>query len=700
MRFAIALLTVIAVASVIGTILNQNEPYPNYVNQFGPFWADLFRMLSLQKVYSSWWFLLILAFLVVSTTLCLIRNSPKIIVEMRSWKDHVRERSLRAFHHRGEFVVALPRAEALARVGALLRSHGYRIKQVEHEGATLLAAKAGAANKLGYILAHAAVVVICIGGLLDGDMLIRAQMWLGGKTPISNDAVIGEIPLQHRLPASNPGFRGSVFVPEGSTVSSAILNIADGSLVQDLPFTITLKKFSIDFYQTGMPKLFASDVIVTDRATGKQTVATVKVNEPLVVDGIAIYQSSFGDGGTKLKFVGYPMQGTGRGTFAIDGTVGASAPLVGTGSATDSEGLTVEFSDFRLMNIESITDASGKPDARGVARKSLSQPIESRLGAAANTESQKVLRNVGPSVQYKLRDRNGQAREYNNYMVPVQLDGQSVFLAGMRESPNEPFRYLRIPADDQGSVTDWMRLRAALQDRATRAEAARRFALASMPGADKTELRTQLAESALHALNLFAGSTRPSPDSPPGGFTAIAGFLGKSVPAAEQQNAADVLLKILNGSMWELWQLARAQDQLPAPPNNAQSGAFLQQSIDALSDSVFYGAPVFLQLQDFKEVKASVFQMTRSPGKSIVYLGSLLLVLGVLAMFYIRERRVWIWIKDHDHLTAKPGSQLLMAMSTQRRTLDFEKEFVALREDIGRAAGADGQPLPPSQTLH
>ena len=40
MRFAIALLTVIAVASVIGTILNQNEPYPNYVNQFGPFWVS------------------------------------------------------------------------------------------------------------------------------------------------------------------------------------------------------------------------------------------------------------------------------------------------------------------------------------------------------------------------------------------------------------------------------------------------------------------------------------------------------------------------------------------------------------------------------------------------------------------------------------------------------------------------------------
>lgn len=32
MRFAITLLTVIAIASIIGTVLKQNEPYPNYVN--------------------------------------------------------------------------------------------------------------------------------------------------------------------------------------------------------------------------------------------------------------------------------------------------------------------------------------------------------------------------------------------------------------------------------------------------------------------------------------------------------------------------------------------------------------------------------------------------------------------------------------------------------------------------------------------
>ena len=42
MRFSISLLSVLAIASVIGTVLKQNEPMPNYVNQFGPFWFDVF----------------------------------------------------------------------------------------------------------------------------------------------------------------------------------------------------------------------------------------------------------------------------------------------------------------------------------------------------------------------------------------------------------------------------------------------------------------------------------------------------------------------------------------------------------------------------------------------------------------------------------------------------------------------------------
>ena len=53
MRFAIALLTVICIASVIGTVVKQHEPLNNYVNQFGPFWAEVFGAVGLYSVYSA-----------------------------------------------------------------------------------------------------------------------------------------------------------------------------------------------------------------------------------------------------------------------------------------------------------------------------------------------------------------------------------------------------------------------------------------------------------------------------------------------------------------------------------------------------------------------------------------------------------------------------------------------------------------------
>ncbi len=53
MRFSISLLTLICIAAIIGTVLKQQEPLTNYVNQFGPFWADVFGLASLYSVYSA-----------------------------------------------------------------------------------------------------------------------------------------------------------------------------------------------------------------------------------------------------------------------------------------------------------------------------------------------------------------------------------------------------------------------------------------------------------------------------------------------------------------------------------------------------------------------------------------------------------------------------------------------------------------------
>jgi cytochrome c biogenesis protein len=696
MRFAIALLVVLAIASIIGTVLTQDDPYPNYVNQFGPFWADIFRSLSLYTVYSAWWFMTILGFLVVSVSLCVTRNGPKMIADMKSWKDKVRESSLRAFHHKGEFVVeGASREEAAATLGKLVQRLGYRFVTRESEGATLIAAKRGALTKIGYIFAHLAIVVICIGGLLDSNLPIKLQMWLFDKTPIRSNALINDIPPEHRLSVSNPTFRGYAWVPEGQYVSTAILNEPDGSLIQDLPFSIQLNKFIVDYYSTGMPKLFASDIVVIDHKTGQRIPARIEVNEPFEYDGVSIYQSSFQDGGSQLSMTAWPMVGASAKGFSVGGTVGNAAPLkLPAGESVPGvDGQTIEFADFRAINVENISNGSGANDVRGVAHQSLKEAFDERLGSGAKSSKPLDLHNVGPSVQYKIRDKDGQAREYNNYMLPVDVGGARIFLAGMRENPDDPFRYLRIPADSGGTPKEWMMLRAAFEDPALRAEAAHRFALRSVPDSNK-ELQQHLEDSALRVLTLFAGSgqssAKPVDPQDAGGFQAVAAFIDKSVPKDQQEKAAGLLLRMLEGATWDLWQGAREEAGEPDLKPDPDSARFVQDSINAISDSFLYGAPVYLQLDSFRQVQASVFQLTRAPGKKVVYLGSLLLVLGIFSMFYVRERRLWFWLKDtgrnkehQDH----HGVDVIMAMSTARRTLDFEKEFARTRDAVSRALG-------------
>jgi cytochrome c biogenesis protein len=699
MRFAISLLVILAIASIIGTVLTQEDPYPNYVNQFGPFWADIFRGLSLYNVYSAWWFMLILIFLVISVSLCVIRNGPKMIADIKSWKDRVREGSLRAFHHKGEFpLVPSTRADTAAKLQRLAGKMGYKFVTRETDsGATLIAAKRGALTKLGYISAHLAIVIICIGGLLDSNLPIKLQMWLFNKTPIASNEVINDIAPNHRLPTSNLTFRGYAWVPEGQHVATAILNQQDGSLIQDLPFSIQLDKFIVDYYSTGMPKLFASDIVVIDHATGKRIPARVEVNKPFTYDGISIYQSSFQDGGSKLSMTAWPMSGGSAKTTPFDGAIGGTAPV--NPQVIGGKGESVEFTDFRAINVENVTDGNGSIDARGVGQtQTLKQAFDERLGSGAKTSKPTDLRNVGPSVQYKVRGTDGQAREFNNYMLPVDVQGQQMFLAGMRLSPNDPFRYLRIPADEQSSVKQWMNLRAALETPAMRDEAARRFAQRSVPEAN-AELQKHLEESASRVLNLFAGADETGVAAVPGqpgavlgGFQAIAGFIDKSVPKGEQEKAAGLLLRMLEGATWDLWQISRAQNGLPEAKPDAKNTQFVQSSINALSDSFLYGSPVFLQLDSFKQIQASVFQLTRAPGKKVVYLGSFLLVLGIFSMFYVRERRLWFWLKD----TTTGGTSVLMAMSTARRTLDFEKEFAQTRDAIGAMLGVKPQPVSPS----
>lgn len=673
MRFAISLLTVICIASVIGTVLKQHEPLNNYINQFGPFWAEVFGQLDLYAVYSAWWFLLILAFLVTSTSLCIARNVPKIFADLRAHKEHMREQALQAFHHKAQGTVQDAPEAAAQRLGRLLATEGWKVKLQRRDTAAgagwMVAAKAGAANKIGYLAAHSAIVLVCIGGLLDGDLMVRAQMWWGGKTPYSGGGMIADVKPEHRLGERNPTFRGNLLVAEGTVSSTAILNQSDGILLQELPFAIELKKFIVEHYSTGMPKLFASEIVIHDKATGEAREARVEVNHPANFKGIEIYQSSFDDGGSTVRLKALPMQSTTK-SFEIEGVIGGSSQL-----SNGQDKLTLEYTGLRVINVENFSATS--PSAVDVRKVDLRAALQERMGAANKHDAPKTQRNVGPSVTYKLRDAAGQAREFHNYMLPVDLgDGVPVYLMGVRDTPAEAFRYVRIPADAEGSTDEFFRLRAALADPALRALAVRRYA-ARMVDPTRRDLLPQLTASAARALALFSG-VEPVPDSEAkGGLQSLADFMENNVPEAERARAGEMLIRILNGVLYELLQVAREKAGLKPWSSDEATAAFMTQAVLALSDTFFYPAPMALQLVDFKQVQASVFQVARAPGKTVVYLGCALLILGIFAMLYVRERRLWIWLTPQGD-----GSQASMALSSNRKTLDADREFEQLRDKL------------------
>ncbi len=681
MRFSISLLTLICIASVIGTVLKQHEPINNYVNQFGPFWADVFTGLRLHSVYSAWWFLLILAFLVISTSLCVARNTPKILVDLKSYKENLSERSLKAFGHRAQAQLdSTPDVQA-QRISSLLVGAGWKVKlqrRARPEGdGWMVAAKAGAANKIGYIAAHSAIVLVCLGGLLDGDLIVRAQMLLNAKQIYSGGGMIADVPEQHRLSERNPTFRGNLLVTEGTQSSTAILSQSDGILLQELPFAIELKKFIVEYYSTGMPKLFASDIVIHDKDTGEKIPARVEVNHPASHRGIEIYQSSFEDGGSGLRLRALPMQPGGK-TIDLDGAVGGTSQVSPIQSGK-SDGLTVEYTGLRVINVENFanpTSASGT-DVRAV---NLQQSFDAAMGSANKLKSNKDLRNVGPSVSYKLRDAAGQAREYNNYMVPVDMgEGVPLYLLGVRETPAQAFRYLRIPAGTDGSMDDFFRLRAAMLSASARDIAVQRYVKKAIDSS-RQDLSQQLTASASRALALFAGAEAVGA-SQIGGLQAIADFIDKNVPEAERNKAGEVLIRILNGVIYELAQWSREQANVKPLGSDDTSQAFMTQSVLALSEAPFYPAPFVLQLVDFTQVQASVFQVARAPGKKVVYLGCALLIFGVFAMLYIRERRLWVWLAPSEG-QEQSATHATMALSTNRKTMDGDSEFVRLKASL------------------
>ncbi|HEZ0877068.1 TPA: cytochrome c biogenesis protein [Neisseria meningitidis] len=642
MRFAVALLSLLGIASVIGTVLQQNQPQTDYLVKFGSFWAQIFGFLGLYDVYASAWFVVIMMFLVVSTSLCLIRNVPPFWREMKSFREKVKEKSLAAMRHSSLLDVNI--APEVAK--RYLEVQGFQGKTINREdGSVLIAAKKGTMNKWGYIFAHVALIVICLGGLIDSNLLLKLGMLTGRIVPDNQAVYAKDFKPESILGASNLSFRGNVNISERQSADVVFLNADNGILVQDLPFEVKLKKFHIDFYNTGMPRDFASDIEVTDKATGEKLERTIRVNHPLTLHGITIYQASFADGGSDLTFKAWNLGDASREPVVLKATSIHQFPL-----EIGKHKYRLEFDQFTSMNVEDMSEGAER-------EKSLKSTLND---VRAVTQEGKKYTNIGPSIVYRIRDAAGQAVEYKNYMLPVLQEQDYFWITGTRSGLQQQYRWLRIPLDKQLKADTFMALREFLKD----GEGRKRLVADATKGAP-AEIREQFMLAAENTLNIFAQK----------GYLGLDEFITSNIPKEQQDKMQGYFYEMLYGVMNAALDEIIRRYGLPEWQQDEARNRFLLHSMDAYTGLTEYPAPMLLQLDGFSEVRSSGLQMTRSPGALLVYLGSVLLVLGTVLMFYVREKRAWVLFSD---------GKIRFAMSSARSERDLQKEFPKHVESLQR----------------
>lgn len=257
-KLALFTLFVLAVASIIGTIVPQKEETARYIELYGENVARFFQLLDIQDMYNSWWFVSLLILFSLNLIVCTIERLPHI------WKVVVQDNlatstadRLQKMAGRRIFLSPVAAAQAGAQVRQLLDGAGWKVSQADKEGGTMFFSQKGAWTRLGVIVVHVSILVIFAGALIGSFF----------------------------------GYKASVLIPEGGSTSQVYESNSEHTPIP-LGFTVRCDDFQLTYYDTGMPKEYRSDLMVLKN---EQEVLhkSIVVNDPLQYAGLTFYQSSY-----------------------------------------------------------------------------------------------------------------------------------------------------------------------------------------------------------------------------------------------------------------------------------------------------------------------------------------------------------------------------------------------------------------------
>lgn len=250
-------MVVIVLASVLGTLIPQQEKAVVWADRFSPEVFSVLHALQVFDVFHSFWFILLMIILGCNLIVCSLNRIPS------TWRMFQRmaqsDQSLVLASVPPGNVVATTKdvGEASVRIKKLLERRYKRVVHLETDHEVRFYISKNAFSYFGVYLVHFGILVILCG------MIVSSLF----------------------------SFDAYVQIMEGEAADTVYLRNGKGS--KTLDFEVRCEAFSIDYYNNGMPKSYRSDLsfLKDGRVIEK---AQLMVNHPVAFEGIWFYQSGYG----------------------------------------------------------------------------------------------------------------------------------------------------------------------------------------------------------------------------------------------------------------------------------------------------------------------------------------------------------------------------------------------------------------------
>ena len=250
----------LAALSIIGTVVEQHKPVEEYIAAFGEKWTIFILNTGMDDVFHTWWYNLFLGLLVVNVIACTFTRFPSKWKVLAKDNKVVNPKMVNKLANKLTFEVGADTETARETILNYFNKKKFKtmsspVEATEERGrGHSLYAWKGKNGRYGPEVIHISILIV-LGAAMYGSIY--------GYTDFRN-VLVG----------------GDVEIPQAD-------------------FKLSLKKFWIDYYDTGQIRQYNSILAVIE--DGKEVYEEkIWVNSPMYYKGIRFYQSSFGSSWNKL----------------------------------------------------------------------------------------------------------------------------------------------------------------------------------------------------------------------------------------------------------------------------------------------------------------------------------------------------------------------------------------------------------------